>query len=197
MREPEGLGLVGALDGGLDHGLVSNLLDRRRMGRSGVGIHQTRHQFRVQAAPVDADTHRPVVPNGQLDQGGELAVAFLAATDVAGVDAVLGQGLGALGIVAQEPVAIEVEIPDQGDIQPHAIQGFANSRHGSGGIFIVDGDTNQFRTRASQFGDLAHAGGDIGRVRIGHGLDHQRRAAADLDIANPDGGGGMAVQGHD
>ena len=74
---------------------------RRRPGRrgSGVLVHQADDQILVQAAPVDADAHRPVVAAGDLDHGGELAVALLAAPDVAGVDAVLGQGLGALRVV--------------------------------------------------------------------------------------------------
>ena len=60
-------------------------------------VHQPREQLRVEAAPVHADAHRLAVAARELDHRRELLVALRAAADVAGIDAVLRERLGAVG----------------------------------------------------------------------------------------------------
>ena len=72
----------------------------RRPGRgaAGVGIHHLGQQALVERAPVDADPDRLVVRERDLDDGAEVLVVPLAA-DVAGIDAILGEGARAVGIL--------------------------------------------------------------------------------------------------
>ena len=56
-------------------------------GRARVLVHHPRQQVLIEAAPVDADAHRLLVPAGDFDHLGELRVALAAAADVAGIDA--------------------------------------------------------------------------------------------------------------
>ena len=72
------------------------------VGRLRVLVHQARQQLLVERAPVDADAHRLVVLERQLDDGGELRVALVLEADVAGVDAVLVERLGAGRILGEQ-----------------------------------------------------------------------------------------------
>ena len=76
-----------------------------------VGVHHLGEQALVERAPVDADPHRLVVGQRDLDDRAEVLVGALAA-DVAGIDPVLGQRPGAVGIAGEEQVAVVVEVAD-------------------------------------------------------------------------------------
>ncbi len=165
------------------------------LGRAGILVHQSHHQFLVQAAPVDADAHRLVVAAGGLDHAGELFIPFPAAAHVAGIDAVLGQGYGTGGMFGQQLVAVEMEIADQRDGTALAVELFADVRHRRRGLFGIDGDAHQFRARLGQLRHLGHRGLDIGGVRIGHGLHHHGGIAAHGDGADVDGDGAVALVG--
>ena len=65
----------------------------------------------------------------RLDHLRELAVVLVALADVAGVDAVLGQRLGAGRIVGQQAVAVVVEVADQRHVDAHAVELLADVRH--------------------------------------------------------------------
>ena len=97
--------------------------------RAAVLVHQLRQQFLVEAAPVDADAHRLVPAHRRLDHLAELPVALVALADVAGIDAVLGQRLGAGRVVGQQPVAVVVEVADQRHVDAHAIELLADVGH--------------------------------------------------------------------
>ena len=86
----------------------------RGVGQRGVRVHQLGQQALVERAPVDADPHRLVVRERDLDDRAEVFVGALAA-DVAGVDPVLGQGPGAVGIAGEQQVAVVVEVADDRD----------------------------------------------------------------------------------
>ena len=116
---------------------------------------------------------------GNLDQGCELRVAFLALSDIAGVDAVLVQRRGAVRILRQQFVSVEVKVADQRHAHAHAFEALAHFRHGTRRVRAVHGDAHQFRTGARQVRHLRGGGHGIRRVGVGHGLHHHRRAAAD------------------
>jgi hypothetical protein len=59
------------------------------------------------------------VARRDLDHLRELAVVLVALADVARVDAVLRQRLGAGRIVAEEAVAVVVEVADQRHVDTH------------------------------------------------------------------------------
>jgi hypothetical protein len=72
-------------------------------------------------------------------------------------------------------------------------------RHGGGRLVAIDGEADKLGAGAGERRDLLRRRLDIGRVRIGHGLDDDGRAAADLDGsfagADPDANGMAAGQG--
>ena len=184
MREAQFLGPAGVVQGRLDQGPAHDLAGFQRFGPGRVLVHHPTQQFLVQAAPVDADAHRFVVAAGQFDDGGELIVAAGTAADVAGIDAQLGQRLGAFGIPAQQAMAVEVEIADQRHLDAAGGQTVADRRHRAGGILGVDGDPHQLGTGPGQGGDLLDGGRDISGVGIGHRLHDDRGIAADRDRAD-------------
>jgi hypothetical protein len=116
-----------------------------------------------------------------LDHGLELAVLLLAEADIAGVDAVLGERLGAGRMLAEERVAVVVEVADQRHLAADRIQPLADPRHRGGGLMGVDGEPHQLRTRVRQRLDLGRGSFGIGGVGVGHRLHHDGRAAADQD----------------
>ena len=154
-----------------------------RLGELGVLVHQLGEQLLVEAAPVDADAHRLGVLRRHLDHLGELAVVLVALADVARVDAVLRQRLGAGRIVGEQAVAVVVEVADQRHVDVHPVELLADVRHRRGGLGRVDGDAHHLRAGDRQLLDLDRGADRIDRVGIGHRLDPHRRIAADGDRA--------------
>ncbi len=123
---------------------------------------------------------------GLLDHHRELAVALGSLADVARVDAELRERPGALRMLAQQLVAVEVEIADERDHTAHRVEPFPDGRHGGGGVRRIDGDPDELGTGRGELAGLADGGGDVGGVGVGHRLDDDRRAAADPDAADID-----------
>jgi hypothetical protein len=53
--------------------------------------------------------------------------------------------------------------------------------YGDSGNFIGDGNADDFTAGFLKFQNLFDRGPDIARIRTGHGLNHDRRIAADLN----------------
>jgi hypothetical protein len=117
---------------------------------------------------------------------GELDVALLAEADVAGVDPVLGQGLGAGRVLGQQLVADVVEVADDRHLAAPGGEPVADPRHGPCRVLGVDGDPDQLRAGPPQLLDLVRRRLGVGRVGVGHRLHDDRRVAADLHVADPD-----------
>ena len=176
-------GAARVADRGNHQGFAHHGLGFPRLGTAAVVVHHTGHQFVVQAAPVHADAHRLVVAAGHFDHLREVVVATLAPAHVAGIDAVFGQGLRALGKLREQLVAVVVEVAHQRHRHAHAVELFADGGHLARGFGRVDGDAHHFGTGQGQCLDLHRRGDGIGRIGIGHGLHHHRRAAAHRDHA--------------
>ena len=144
-----------------------------------VRVHQLRQQLLVQAAPVDPDADRAVVFQRDLDHGRELGVALGAEADIAGVDPVLGERLGAGRVLGQQLVADIVEIADQRDVDAQPVERVPDARHRGGGLGAVDGDADDLRSRAGERRHLGHGAVYVGGVGVGHRLDDDRTVAAD------------------
>ena len=179
----------------LHHGLAGHRADILRRRKLGVFVHQLGQQFLIERTPIGADAHRLVVLVGDLDDVGELGVALVLEADIAGIDAVFVQRLGASRIVRQQLVADIMEIADQRRGDATLAQAVADMRHGSGGLIAVDRDPHHFGPGARQGCDLGDGAVDIGGVGVGHRLHDDRGAAADGDIADHDLGGGMPGPG--
>jgi hypothetical protein len=157
----------------------------------------------VQAAPVDADAHRLVVADRGFDHLRELAVALGALPHVAGVDAVLRQRLRAFREVAQQQVAVVVEVADQRDIDFHPVELFADGRHGGGRFRRVDGDAHDLGAGARQFLDLDRGADHVGGIGVRHRLHddggvaaHPYLALAMLDQHGAAGAAGQRTGGN-
>ena len=141
--EAQLLGALGRQQRRLHDGLVHDAARILGRGRGGVLVHQARQQLLVEAAPVDADAHRLGVLQRQLDDGRILPVALGLEADVAGVDAPLVQRFGAGGVLAEQRVAVVVEVADEGHAHAHLRQAVADVRHRLGGFVAVDRDAHQ------------------------------------------------------
>ena len=125
--------------------------------------------------------------DGHFDHGAEVVVVLLADVDVAGIDAVFGEGAGAVGILLEEDVAVVVEVADDGDADAEFVERVDDFGDGLGGGFGVDGDAHQLGAGLGQRHHLIDGGGGVGGVGIGHGLDHDGVVAAHPDVADFDG----------
>jgi hypothetical protein len=74
-----------------------------------------------------------------------------------------------------------MEIADQRDVTVHFCETVADMRHGCGGYVAIDCDPHELGTGAGKRRDLGRRLFDIGRIRVGHRLDGDRRAAAGED----------------
>src|SRR5437879_9938363 len=121
-----------------------------------------------------------------LDHLRELRVALAAAADVTRVDAVLGERRGAVRMLAQELMAVEVEVADQRHADTGAIETLPNRRHRRGTLARVDREAHELRPGARERLHLPDRALDVRGVGIGHRLYDDRRAAADADGAHRD-----------
>ena len=178
---PRPISSARAAESSADWIIASRVTQRMSRGLSGGGVlvHQVGQQGLVERAPIGADADRLAVPDRHLDDGAELPVLLLLEADIARVDAVFVEGLGAGRMIGQQLVADIMEIADQrhGDAEP--VQTVADARDGGRGLVAVDGDADDFGTGARERRDLSHRRVHIGRVRVGHRLDHDGSAAAD------------------
>ena len=133
---------------------------------------------------------------GGLDHLGELRVALAAAADVAGIDAVLVERLGAGRVCGEQLVAVEVEVADQRHRAALGAEPVADVRDRGGRLVGVDRHAHQLGSRLGELAHLARRRCDVRRVGIGHRLDDDRRAAADLDGADADCDRGSARLDH-
>ena len=166
----------------------------RGFGRR-VLVHQLGQQFLVERAPIGADADRLVVLVGDLDDVGELRVTLVLEADIAWIDAVFVERLGAIRILGEQLVADVMEIADQGRGDATLAQAVTDVRNGGGGLLAVDRDAHHFRAGARQCGDLRDRALDIGGVGIGHRLHDDRGPPADGNIADHDLGGFMPSLG--
>ena len=115
-------------------------ITRDGVGPAGVIVHLLGKEVGVQASGVDTDADGLVEVSGDFDEGPEVIVVAKAASHVAGVDPELGQRTGAVGVVAEEPVAYEVEVSDYGDVAADIVQAFTDVGHSGGGGIVIHGD---------------------------------------------------------
>ncbi len=127
-----------------------------------------------------------------LDDLGELLVALVLEADIAGIDAIFGERLGAGGVRGEQRVAVIVEVADERRLHPEHVEPLADVRHGGGGLGAVNGDADKLGARAGKRRDLRGGRLDVGRVGVGHRLHDDGRAAADRDSADPDGDRALA-----
>ena len=161
----------GVVERGDDHGLHHDVAGVEGFGELGVVVHHLGEESLVERAPVDADADGLLVLDGDFDHGAEVVVVLAADGAVTGVDAVLGEGFGGVGILGEEEVAVVVEVADDGGVPALFGDAFDDVRDGFGGVVIVDGDADHLGAGAGEGGYLLDGGFDVGGVGVGHRLD--------------------------
>ena len=112
-READLLRPLGGEERRLHHRLARDGAHVGRVRQPGILVHEMGQQLLVERAPVDADPDRLAVADGGLDDGAELAVLLLLEADIAGIDPVLVERLGAGRMIGEELVADIVEVADE------------------------------------------------------------------------------------
>jgi hypothetical protein len=84
------------------------------------------------------------------------AVLLVLEADIAGIDAVLVERLGAGRMIGEQLVADVVEVADQRHVDAALGEPLADMRHGGGGLVAVDGDAHELGAGARQRRHLAH-----------------------------------------
>ena len=185
------------VESGDDHRFHHHVAGFERLLEPGVVVHHLGEERLVERAPVDADADGFLVLDGDFDHGAEVVVVLAADGAVAGIDAVLGEGFGAGGILGEELVAVVVEVADDGRVPALGADALDDVGHGFGGVVVVDGDADELGAGAGEGGDLLDGGLDVGGVGVGHRLDDDRGVGADTDAAYVDGDRFSAVNsGH-
>ena len=182
--EAVALGGGGVVERGDDHGLHHDVAGVERIGEFGVVVHHLGEESLVERAPVDADADGLLVLDGDFDHGAEVVVVFAADGAVAGVDAVLGEGFGGVGVFGEEEVAVVVEVADDGGVPALVGDAFDDVGNGLGGFVVVDGDADHLGAGAGEGGDLLDGGFDVGGVGIGHRLDDDGDVGTDADASD-------------
>ena len=179
-----------------DHRLARDCAGLEGLRARGVFVHERGQELLVERAPVGADAHRLAVADRDLDDLAELQVALVLEADIAWIDAIFVERLGAGRMIGEQLVADIVEVADQGRAHAALQQRVADMGHRGGGLVAVDRDPHHFGAGPPKRRDLAGGRLDVGGVGIGHRLDDDRRAAADHDrrlaLADPNPDGRMA-----
>ena len=125
--------------------------------------------------------------DGDFDHGAKVVVVLAAYGAVAGIDAVLGEGLGAGGVLGEKLMAVVVEVTDDGRVPAPGLDAFDDVGDGAGGFVVVDGDTDELGTGTGEGGDLLDRAFNVCGVGVGHRLDDYGSVGADADSAYVDG----------
>src|SRR5579859_2078453 len=172
------------LQGGEDHALIDDVFGFFAEIFVGVFLHFGHDELLIQRAAVDADADRLSIVHSDFADSRKLFVATLACADVAGIDAVFVERFGAVWIFCEKNVAVVMEVSNDGDVAARGEKTFFDFGNRGGGFGDVDSPANDFGAGFGEIESLLERGFNVGGVRVGHGLDDDRSAAADLDVAD-------------
>ena len=143
-----------------------------------IGVHEPGEQCAVERSPVHSDPHRLLVGHRDLDHAAEVLVVLIADADVARIDAVLVERLGAFRVFGEELVPVVVEVAHHRRGDPLVREPAPDLRHRRSRGAGVDGDPHDLRAGLGEELHLGRGGGRILGVRVRHRLhDHRLRAA--------------------
>ena len=186
-------GELGGFERGQYHALVDDFIGAVAQEAVGILLHLAHDQLLIEGAAVDADAHGLAVIAGDIADGGELFVAALAGSYIAGIDAVFIEGGGGARIFCKQNVPVVVEIADERRVASGVEHALLDLGDGGSRFGNVYGDAHHLRTCGGELEALLGGGRDVGGVGVGHRLDDDGRASADLDAANFYGVGGEAM----
>ncbi len=174
------------LERGENHALVDDVFGGAAEVAVGVFLHLLHDELLIERTAVHADADGLAVVDGDFADGGELLVAARAFADVAGIDAIFVESLGAFGILCEQHVAVVMKIANQRSVTAGIEDALFDFRDGGGGFGDIHGDANDFGASLREFEVLVYGASDVGGIGIGHRLHDDRSAAADLNLADFD-----------
>ncbi len=122
-----------------------------------------------------------------LDHGAEVVIILAADGHVAGVDAVLRKGLGAIRILGQQQMSVVVEVADDGRVPALLRDALDDVRQRLCRFIVVHSDAHHLRAGARKCRDLLNGAFDVCGVGVRHRLNDDRRIGADADAPDLDG----------
>ena len=179
-------GEFGRFQGGNDHALVDDFFRLFAEIFVGIFLHLAHDELLIEGAAVHADANGLAVITRDFADGGELFIPTLAGADVARIDAVFIERFGAFRIFGEQDMAVVMEIADDRDVAACFKQAFFDFRYGSGGFRDVDRPAHDLRTGFGELESLLEGSGNIGGVRVRHGLHDDGSATADADVSDVD-----------
>ena len=138
----------------------------------------------IERAPVHSDPHRFLVFHRDLYHPAEILVVTLSRADVAWIDAVFGERSCALRILGEQNMPVVVKVTDNRNPHSAVLQTADDFRNRPRGLMCVDRDAHQLGARRGQPRDLIRGRPGIGRIGVGHGLDHDRGPIPDKHSAH-------------
>ena len=103
--------------------------------------------------------------------------------DVAGIDAIFREGLGAVRILFEKQMAVVMEVANNGNVDAETMKAFDDLGNSLCGLIVIHGDAHEFGTCSGKRGDLLDGTGCVGGIGIRHGLDDDRSVRTDTDHA--------------
>src|SRR5262249_3309998 len=143
-------------------------------------------QLLVERAPVRADAHRLAVLDCGLDNGAELTVLLFLEADIAGIDTIFIERLGARRMLGQEFVTDVMKVTDDGHFHAALEQPPLDRRNRGRRLVAVTRDAHDFGARARKLLDLPRGCLHVRGVGIGYGLNDDGRPAAHPHTADVD-----------
>ena len=134
----------GTVDCGIHQRFPSDYLQRPRGRQSGIFVKLARKQLRIERPPVHANAYRFVSKTGLLDHLAKPRIAFLTLADVAWVNPVFIERIGAITELLQECVPVIVKISDQRYWTQGGIQLLPYFWDSTRGRFVVYRNPNNF-----------------------------------------------------
>ena len=186
---------LGRLQRGEDHALVDDLLGGLAEVAVGVLLHLLHDELLVQGAAVDADAHGLPVVRAMRQIVANCSSRRAPFPTLPGLIRYLSRRPRHLRELRQEDVPVVVEVADEGRFDARGEHPPLDLGNGLRGLGDVDRDAHHLRARPRELDALAGRRGDVGRVRVGHRLDDDRGAAADLDGTHGHPDGGVAFSG--
>ena len=133
------------MHGGKHHAVVDNLFGFLAEIFVGVLLHFKHDQLLIERAAIHPDADWLAVVARDFADGGELFIAALACANVAGVDTIFIERLGAVGIFCEQDVAVVMEIADDWYGAACGQETILNFGNGGCGFRNIDGPANDFR----------------------------------------------------
>ena len=93
----------------------------------------------------------------------------------------LSSALAHVGVLRQQDMAVVVEVADERRGDARVEHALLDGGHRGRRLGQVDRDAHELRARLRELDALPRGRVDVGRVGVGHRLDGNGRAAADLD----------------